>query len=238
MTPDLEQALRELEVEWPATPDIAAAVRVRLDAPRRRRSWRPVGWRMQLAYVAALLLILFAGTMAASPDARSTVLRWLGISSVEIRQEPPRPLPAARDLGQRASLEELRQSEAPVLVPSALDDPDATYLTRLPDGSEAASLLYADGPVLVQAFRARATPFIEKTIGSGAQLERLTVDGAMAYWITGAHGFAYSTGTSGAYDDQRLAGNTLLVDRADGVLLRIEGELGRDRAVEIARSVQ
>jgi len=238
VTPDLERALRELEIEWPATPDIAAAVRVRLDEPRRPRSWRPVGWRMQLAYVAALLLILFAGTMAASPDARSTVLRWLGISSVEIRKEPPRPLPAARELGQRATLDELRESTAPVLVPSALDDPDATYLTRLPDGSEAASLLYADGPVLVQTFRARATPFIEKTIGSGAQLERLTVDGAMAYWITGAHGFAYSTGTSGAYDDQRLAGNTLLVDRADGVLLRIEGELGRDRAVEIARSVE
>ncbi len=99
VTPDLEQALRELEIEWPATPDIAAAVRVRLDEPRRRRSWLPTGWRMQLAYVAALLLILFAGTMAVSPDARSTVLRWLGISSVEIRKEPPRPLPAARDLG-------------------------------------------------------------------------------------------------------------------------------------------
>ena len=238
MTPDLEQALRELEIEWPATPDIAAAVRVRLDEPRRRRSWRPVGWRMQLAYVAALLLIVFAGTMAVSPDARSTVLRWLGISSVEIRKEPPRPLPAARDLGQRATLDELRASEAPVLVPSALDDPDATYLTRLPDGSQAASLLYADGPVLVQTFRASATPFIEKTIGSGAQLERLTVDGAMAYWIKGAHGFAYMTGNDGAYDEQRLAGNTLLVDRADGILLRIEGRLSRDRAVEIARSVE
>ena len=90
----------------------------------------------------------------------------------------------------------------------------------------------------MQTFRARATPFIEKTIGSGAQLERLTVDGAPAYWIKGAHGFAYSTGDSGAYDEQRLAGNTLLVDRADGILLRIEGRLSRERAVEIARSVQ
>ena len=115
-----------------------------------------------------------------------------------------------------------------MLVPSALGDPDASYLTTLPDGSQAASLLYADGPVLVQTFRARATPFIEKTIGSGAQLERLTVDGAPAYWIKGAHGFAYRPATSGAYDEQRLAGNTLLVDRADGILLRIEGRLSRD----------
>ena len=105
VTPDLEHALRELEIDWPATPDIAAAVRMRLDEPQRRRSWLPTGWRMQLAYVAALLLILFAGTMAVSPDARSTVLRWLGISSVEIRKEPPRPLPTGLNLGQPATLD-------------------------------------------------------------------------------------------------------------------------------------
>ena len=64
----------------------------------------------------------------------------------------------------------------------------------------------------------------------------MTVDGAPAYWIVGAHGFAYQTGSDGAYEDQRLAGNTLLVERADGVLLRIEGADqpragGRDRAL-------
>ena len=186
---------------------------------------------MQLAYVAALLLILFArhdGGLARGALDRAALARHLQ------RRDPQgaaAPAPGrALISGSRATLDELRASEAPVLVPDALDDPDATYLTRLPDGSEAASLLYADGPVLVQTFRARATPFIEKTIGSGAPLERLTVDGATAYWIEGAHGFAYSAGTDGAYDDQRLAGNTLLVDRADGVLLRIEGALSRERA--------
>lgn len=236
MTPDLERALRELEVEWPATPDLAAAVRPRLQAPapgRRRRTWR-----LRLAYAAALLAILFGGTMAVSPEARSTVLRWLGISSVEIRREPSRPLPRGLDLGEPATLAELRAAGVPVLLPPALGDPDAGYLTRLPDGTAAASLLYAGGPILVQTFRARATPFIEKTIGSGAQLERLTVAGAAAYWIEGAHGFAYQTDGSGAYDDQRLAGNTLLVDRADGILLRIEGRLSRERAVEIAGSIE
>ena len=126
----------------------------------------------------------------------------------------------------------------PVLLPSALGDADAGYLTRLPDGTQAASLLYGDGPILVQTFRARVTPFIEKTIHSGAQLQRLTVDGAPAYWIVGAHGFAYQAGSDGAYEEQRLAGNTLLVERADGNLLRIEGPISRERAVEIARSVE
>ena len=114
---DLELALRELDVEWPATPDIAAAVRTRIAAEpaprRRRRAWPARGWRMQLAYVAAALVILFAGTMAVSPDARSTVLRWLGISSVEIRREPARPLPTGLSLGERTTLDELRARACP-----------------------------------------------------------------------------------------------------------------------------
>ncbi len=41
------------------------------------------------------------------------------------------------------------------------------------------------------------------------------------------------------FEPPRLAGNTLLVDRAaDGVLLRIEGELSREAAVRIAQSVR
>jgi hypothetical protein len=40
------------------------------------------------------------------------------------------------------------------------------------------------------------------------------------------------------FEDQRLAGNTLLVERGDGLLLRIEGEIGRERAVRIAASAR
>ena len=232
MTPDLERALRELEVEWPPTPDIAAAVSARLHAPRRRRTWR-----LQLAYAAALLALVVAATMAVSPEARSTVLRWLGITGVEIRKAPSKPLPTGLDLGPAATLDELRAA-APVLVPDALGDPDAGHLTTLPDGTRAASLVYADGPILVQTFRARATPFIQKTVASSTQLQTLTVNGATAYWIEGAHGFAYRTAGGAGYEEPRLAGNALLVDRADGVLLRIEGRISRERAVAIARSVQ
>ena len=40
------------------------------------------------------------------------------------------------------------------------------------------------------------------------------------------------------FEPQRLAGPTLLVDRADGTLLRVEGRISRERAVEIAESVR
>ena len=66
----------------------------------------------------------------------------------------------------------------------------------------------------------------------------VTVDGKPGYFITGAHGFAFEPETDDVdYEDQRIAGNTLLVE-GDGVLLRIEGAITKDRAVEIAESVQ
>jgi hypothetical protein len=183
--------------------------------------------------------VLLGGTLAVSPEARSTVLRWLGIESVEIKREPPRPTAGASlRLGSPATVGALREDGVRVLVPRALDAPDGVFETTLPDGTPAASLVYDGGRLLVQSFEARATPFIEKTIGVGADVDELDVDGATAYWITGAHGFAYSTGHGVGVEEARIAGPALLVDRADGLLLRIEGRIGRDRAVEIARSVE
>jgi hypothetical protein len=79
--------------------------------------------------------------------------------------------------------------------------------------------------------------FIEKSLGQDARLERLHVSGDPAYFITGAHGFAYLRDQRVLFEGQRLAGNTLLVERADGLLIRVEGDLTRDRAVAIARSL-
>jgi hypothetical protein len=229
---DLELALSQLDVEWPETPDIAAAVAVRLEAPPKPR------WRRRLAAAVAALALLFGGTMAVSPSARTDVLRWLGLKSVEIKKAPPpQPTPGAElNLGTPTTLAVLRDARIPVLVPRDLGAP-GVYRTMLPEGSRAASLVFP-GPILVQTFRATATPFIEKTVASSDQVERLRIDGAPAYFISGSHGFAYQTAPDQVgYEEQRIAGNTLLVER-DGILLRIEGELTRQRAVEIAQSVQ
>jgi hypothetical protein len=232
---ELENALRELEIEWPATPDLAAAVTARIAAgaaPRRRFDAPARTWRARLAYLAAALVLLGGGTLAASPEARSTVLRWLGLESVEIRREPPRPVVGrALDLGTPIALPRGAR------VPSVLGEPDTVYATPLPDGTRAVSLVYAGPPMLlVQTFRARATPFIQKSVGSADDVENLDVDGARAYWITGAHGFAYESPSGFGYEDQRLSDRVLLVER-DGLLVRVEGAISRDRAVEIARSL-
>jgi hypothetical protein len=250
---DLHEELTALSVEWPATPDVAGAVAARLAAgdavarPRPRRAWRPV-----LAYGLAALAAGFAIVMAVSPDARSAVLEWLGLKSVKIERReptapPPRPgkLGAGLGLGTPATLAEARRRYPFLRLPQAdrLGRPDTVYLGRL-----GVALVYGKRPgyarstttgaaVLVQELPARVEPFIEKTVGAGTRLERLRVDGDPAFFITGAHGFAFQAEGGIRFEDQRLAGNTLLVERDDGLLVRVEGDLTRDRAVAIARSI-
>jgi hypothetical protein len=256
---DLHEELSALSVEWPATPDIAGAVAARLaagdDAAAGERRVRvPARRRLRpaLAYALAALVAGFAVVMAASPDARSGVLEWLGLKSVKVeRREPSAPPPRPGTLGSRlglgtpATLAEARERSPFLRLPTAagLGRPDAIYL-----GGEAVSLVYGERPgyarstatgvaLLVQEFPARVEPFIEKTVGQASALERLRVDGDPAYFISGAHGFAYQGEDDVRFEPQRLAGNTLLVERADGLLIRIEGDIERDRAVAIARSV-
>jgi hypothetical protein len=248
---ELHEELTALRVDWPATPDIAAAVAARLEQPVAARRTRPRR-RPLLAYGLAALAAAFALTMAASPDARSAVLEWLGLKSVKIERRepsapPPRPgeLGAGLGLGTPVTLEQARDGAPFLRLPAgdALGRPDAIYLR-----DESVSLVYGERPgiapsattgaaLLVQEFPARVGPFIEKTIGQATRLDRLRIAGDPAYFIAGAHGFAYQSEREVNFEEQRLAGNTLLVERADGLLIRVEGDLDRDRAVAIARSI-
>jgi hypothetical protein len=249
----LERALLDLDVEWPDTPDVAGAVRARVEmttpeaaaagAPRQRLR----GWRRRLAVATAALAVLGGGAMAASPAARSAVLRWLGLEGVEIRRARPSATPPKRSrLGETlqlgAPIPVARALSAGALAPRALGTPGAAY--RGPDG--ALALVYAPRAglpasritgvaLLVQTFHARVSPLIEKLVYVG-DAQRLTVAGAPAYWIGGAaHGFEYLTPTGAGFAPQRLADHTLLVE-SHGLLLRVEGPLTRARAAWIARN--
>jgi hypothetical protein len=247
---ELERALLELDVEWPATPDLAGTVRAEIVRPvlQTRRSWR-----RRAAIALASLLLLGGGTLAASPSARSTVLRWLGLQGVEIRREPPRATPAppsrlgeSLDLGIPIAPAQARRAGA--LFPRALPAPDAAYLGARVGGQQPVALVYAPRPglpaskvtgvaLLVQTFHAAIDTIIfDKMVGGGGKVERLKVAGAPAYWISGEpHGFMYATPSGGAFVPQRLADHTLLVERG-GRLLRVEGPLTRAAAVKIAES--
>jgi hypothetical protein len=240
----LERELRELHVSWPDTPDLAASVSARLAAPPRRRVLRWPAWQVALACAAAAIAL----TMAV-PPARSAILEWLGFASVRIeRAEPDRSrLGAGLALGRPVTLAGARRKTGfPVPVPAAVGRPDAVYLAG--DAGGRVDLVYGPRPglpragttgvgLLVTAFRS-STVLIEKSVGSGARVEQFEVGGDRAYFISGAeHGFSYTSGRAGGFEPQRLAGDTLLVER-DGVLLRLEGELTREEAVRIALSAR
>jgi hypothetical protein len=243
---ELELELRELAVDWPETPDLAGAVAGRLTAAPARRLWwridRPA-WQVAVASVAVLIAVVMA-----VPPARSAVLDLLGFGSVRIVREEPSRFGSGLALGEPVTLEQARE-RFPVLVPEELGEPDAVYMTGQPfvrvdlvyrerEGLPASSNTGVG--LLVTEFHAVAEPLIEKTVGSGARVERLTVGDDPAFFISGAeHGFAYiPRDGDGTFEPPRLAGNTLLVDRSDGVLLRVEGEIDRDEAVRIAESVR
>jgi hypothetical protein len=245
----VERELAGLRVEWPATPDVATAVEARLEPPRRARPRR----RGRIALAVAVAL----GLVAASP-ARSAILELLGLRGVRVerREPPPAPSPAPGTLGsglrlgQPVTLARARaRLDVPLTVPASLRTPDAVWLDEPAGGPVRVSLVYARRPgirvspetnvaVLVTEFRAEVTPVIGKTLGGGAETERLELPGARAYLIFGTpHGFAWvGPGGGIAFEDRRLAGPTLLVERG-GVLLRAEGRMGRARARALAREL-
>jgi hypothetical protein len=247
----LEHELRELQIEWPETPDISGAVAPRLTAPPPRRPWLLARPAWQLAV--ALLALLIAVAMAI-PPARAEVLDWLGFGSVRIERREPviSQFGSGLGLGDATTLEQAsRQAGFRVLVPAELGRPDAVYVRADPTTGSRVDLVYRPRPglprasttgagLLITELRGAVFPAIQKTVGAAAKLERLAVSSDPALFISGAdHGFAYvPEGADMNFEPQRLAGPTLLVDRADGTLIRVEGRISRERAVEIAESVR
>jgi hypothetical protein len=219
---------------------MAARVRARVEAEPPRRAWhlRPA------VAVPLALLALAVGGVAAVPSARSAVLRWLGIEGVKIERVPKAPTPAPTssplDLGTRTTL------TRGVLVPAALGRPDAVY-----DDGEQVTLLYrprrglpesaqTGAGALLSQFHGRTRPeFIRKLAGPGTTIARVRVDGEPGFWLGGdVHSLIYEDASGEIRDSpMRLAGPTLVWRRGD-LTLRLEADISKSRALEIARSVR
>jgi hypothetical protein len=248
--PDLERELRELggAVAFPATPDVATAVRRRLAAERAPE--RPFRFRRPLL-VAVAVLAVAVGAVMAVPQARTAILEWLGLRGVTIERVETAPTVTRTveevdelDLGERVSLAEARRRAAyPVVVPPrTLGEPDAVYFdARIPGGQVA--FTYVDGDdvrLLVSEFRARLDEaVIHKVAGPGTRVEPLRVRGEPGWWLEGQpHEFAYVDRETGEIrvETLRLAGDTLLWQRGQ-LTLRLEGSLSREEALSIAEGV-
>lgn len=253
---ELEQALVRLgsEVEFPETPDLSAAVRSRIaTAPPRRRLGRPRGRTLVLAFAVLAVLV---GAVMAVPPARSAILEFFGLKGATVQRVDELPeLPAgvntSLQLGRPVSLDQAGElARFRVLVPKALGEPDQAYHSVTPPGGRI-SLVYEPREALPEAretgvgllvteFRGDLAPeFVGKLAGEGVSVEPVSVDGRSGLWLEGGEHFLFFRSRDGQIleDTARLAGNTLLLERGN-LLVRLEGELTRERALEIAASLE
>jgi hypothetical protein len=255
---ELERSLRRLgeELAFPETPAVAPAVLRRLEAESAPR--RPA-WRRPLVLALAVLALALAAAMAV-PAARTAILelfRLRGATVERVETLPPVPAldpatAAVLELGRPVPVEDGRPAvEAPVvLVPAALGPPDAAFVSQAVPGK--LSLVYEPRPdiprsgftgvgLLVTQFAGDLDRgnYLEKLADAGTLIEPVSVDGFPGVWLEGGPHFVFFTTPEGGHGEDwaRLAGNTLLLQRGD-VLVRIEGRIGRERALEIAESLE
>jgi hypothetical protein len=228
-------------LEWPDTPDVVATVAARIDeaeAPRR-------GPRRRLALVLAIVLAAVLAVLAV-PPARTAILDWLGIGSariVRVEELPPLPpVPGLEILGDVVSLEQAR-TRAGFAFASPPDGEPAPDEIRVAPGLRV-TYVWRDGDgvrlLISQLPGSAADPgLLKKLADRQTGIEQFAVDGDRAIWLEGGPHVVFFLAPDGSVRDDQgwLAGNTLLVDR-DGVTVRVEGDLARDEAADLVRSMQ
>lgn len=218
MTDDVEAALRDLapKIHVPDPPDVVEAVRVEIAKEPPPSRW----WGALVAAVAA-----FAVAIAVSPAVRAGVVELLEFAGIEFRTEAPRP--TAAPLGVReVSLDEARDLvNFEIHVPKTLGQPQKVTVHE----GRFVTLHYGD--VLLDQFDGTFESIIGKVVNE-SDVE--AIDGK--YWIPRPHEVFYID-PNGAWhrEEARSTGKTLLWQR-DGVTYRLQGELTKERALEISAS--
>jgi hypothetical protein len=236
---ELELRLTALgrELDLPEPPDLSPAVRRRIAEARRAPFWRR---RALLVAVAAVLVAV--GAVLAVPPARSAVLDFFGIGSAEIRlvDELPAVESGPLEVGEPTTLGAAR-GRVPGLLESHGDEvgnPDHVYAFGSGRGTTV-TFVWGDPErprLLLTQVRGRV--HFEKLFMGGTDVVVTDVNGADAAWIEGAPHVVFVETDGGGIDlPGRLARNTLVWSRGP-VTLRLEGDLSREDAERIARSVR
>ncbi|HKW60119.1 MAG TPA: hypothetical protein VJR46_10255 [Candidatus Dormibacteraeota bacterium] len=253
--PELEDRLTALgaEIAWPPTPP-------RLWRGDRQRRAEGLFARPRWALAAAAVLLIVATLLAYTPT-RDAIAHWLNLHTTFTRTEhppTPSPLPSGPlgqrlDLGKQTTLAGAQQQlNWKIVVPAALGAPDEVYLKLPPDGPSGGEVTLVYGArsdirvsgitgvsVLVTEARGRTNEqFFQKTLGPDVKIEPVTVGGHSGYWISGQpHQFAFTDADGNPYfDTLRLATNTLILDDG-GTVVRVEGDMTKQQAIDIGRSL-
>lgn len=192
--------------------------------------------RRQVAAGAVAVLL----TLVAVPPVRATVVDWFGFAGVKVNlggETGPSEAPDPPVVEGGGSLEQARRHVGfELVVPAALGPPDGVEVSA---DNRVVSMSWTGGPdgvVRLDQFDGRMDYRFVKTV---PDVEFVTVDGGFAVWFDRPHEVV-GLGRDGQPLDEppRLAGHTLIWERGEvAPALRLEGDLTRDRAVEIAESV-
>lgn len=260
----LEQALRDVAatVEFPPEPALAASVGDRLRAEARpmitvpRRTWWASSRRAVVTVTLSLVLILTA-VLALSPAARQAVARWLGLEGARIEVVPSLPTPTStpssieRELGEPVTFREaMAAADFNLVLPFVLGPPDRVFLDDTLEGGRvtfawlpSARLPMSDhtgyGLILTEFLGTHHPELIDKLAGEGSTVQPVEVNGEPGYWLGGEDHVLRYRGPDGEIreDTVRLAGPTLLWQHG-GLLVRLEGELDLDEALELAETIR
>jgi hypothetical protein len=207
---------------WARLRAAARTVATRFASPRRR---------IALVVVAVLLALL------ATPPVRAAVADWFGFGAVRIERgsTPSESAPPPPEVPDDASLSRAAaEVDFALWAPTELGAPDGVAVS---DDQRSVSMSWshdADGVVRLDQFDARLDFSVAKTVPS---VQYASVGGTDALWFEEPHEVVLlEPDGSRRRESARLAGHTL-VWQAGGTTLRLEGDLTRERAVEIAESV-
>jgi hypothetical protein len=242
--PELEAALRALDVAFPPAPDLGAAVQARLREPERRPGpFARLLDRPRLVLALAVIVAAFGAVLAASPGARSAFLEIFGIEGAVVtrveRLPEIAPSQSLDGLGERVTLGEARNRAGfAVLEPEGLGEPDAVYY-KAPG---MVSFVYGRDPdvrlILSQIAGRLEEAFVKKLTAEGTEVRYVTVEGEPGLFVTGEpHFFTYMS-RYGDFEEEAvyLAQDVLLWERG-ALTLRLEGAFDLQEALELAEDV-
>jgi hypothetical protein len=262
--PELEHALTALgaALEWPATPDLTGVVHVpAMRGGGAKRRWGGAFGNASRWAIAAAAILVASAALALYPPSREAIANWVNVHTsfqqvphlATPSPQPPGPLGKRLGLGGLTTLTDAQKQIAwHIGVPSSLGRPDEVYLQPPPDAPAQGevTLVYATRPgipiagqtgvsVLVTEARGAVDQnFFGKMLGPDTMPEAVTVNGHQGFWISGPFNEFFFNDANGNFRNEtvRLAANTLILDYS-GTVIRIEGNLTKAQAVEIAASI-
>jgi hypothetical protein len=236
----LEIRLRALghELELPPEPDLAPTVLGRLSPS----GTRPFPWRRSVA-LALALVALAIGAAFAVPQARTAILRFFHIGGATV--ERVETLPHAVERSQAGGFG-APQSGADAerilgfrlaLPPVQGGGPRHVYVIGNSVGT--VFVRWKGHRVALSEFTSFDIQGLKKLAVNATVIDPVHVNGHPGLWITGApHTLSYFDRDTGFQQRTVLIRGNVLLWLRGGLTLRIEGELTRAEAIDLARRIR